>query len=149
MSMDDTEQQWDDSSPSRDVGGDLAEPPDQAWMCMTILPAQFYRPVASPAHGRPEAALMRAVLEDAVQCVCEGWHTADRSKQRLAREALGWLLSEDEGWPFAFVNICTVLGLDPEYLRRGLRRWQWHPPSLIPKRKRRVIGVRYGRRIAA
>ena len=90
MSMDDTEQQWDNSSPSRDVGGDLAEPPDQAWMCMTILPAQFYRPVASPAHGRPEAALMRAVLEDAVQCVCEGWHTADRSKQRLAREALGW-----------------------------------------------------------
>jgi len=147
--MDDREQQWKDSSPCRDVRGDLAELSDQGWMSMTILPAQFDHPAASPAHGRPEAALMRAVLEDAVQCVREGWHTADRSKQQLAREALGWLFSEDEEWPFSFVNICTMLGLDPEYLRRGLRRWQQHPPSLIPKHKRRVIGARYRSRIAA
>jgi hypothetical protein len=92
---------------------------------------------------------MCAVLEDAGQCIREGWHAADRSKQQLAREAWGWLLSEEEEWPFSFVNICTVLGLDPEYLRCGLRSWQRHPPSLLPKRKRRVMGARYGRRIAA
>ena len=147
--MDDTVQQWEDSSPSGDLYRDLAAPPAQAWAGLTILPAQLYPPAASPAHGRPEAALMRAVLDDAVQCIREGWHSADRSKQHLAREALGWLLSEDEEWPFSFVNICTMLGLDPEYFRRGLRSWQRHPPSLLPKRKRRVIGARYGRRIVA
>ena len=30
------------------------------------------------------------------------------------------MLSDDTSWPFSFVSICAVLGLEPEYLRRGL-----------------------------
>jgi hypothetical protein len=47
------------------------------------------------------------------------------------------------------LNICTVLGLDPQYLRRGLRRWHQHRPTWIHKNKRRVVRSRYPVRIAA
>src|SRR4051812_18705519 len=109
---------------------DLAAASDPTWVDLTILPAQFHPPAATPAHGRPEAALMRAVLEDAVQCICEGWLSQHRAKRRLGREALEWLFSEDGQWPFSFVNICTLLGLEPEYLRRGLRHWVQQPAPL-------------------
>jgi len=128
---------------------DRAAAADPAWVDLTILPAQFQPAAPSPAHGQPEAALMRAVLEDAIQCLREGWLSTGRSKQRLAREALQWLFSDDLEWPFSFMNICTRLGLEPEYLRRGLRRWPQHPASQRPQRPRRVISARYGRRIAA
>jgi hypothetical protein len=32
-------------------------------------------------------------------------------------------MQDDSTWLCSFVNICNVLGLDPDYLRTGLRRW--------------------------
>lgn len=31
---------------------------------------------------------------------------------------------DDFHWPFSFVNICAVLGLDPAYIRFKLKRWR-------------------------
>ena len=70
---------------------------------------------------------MRAVLVDALKCVHPQAATPSPAARRLAREAQQWLLADDARWLFSFVNICTVLGLDPEYLRRGLRSWQQAP----------------------
>src|SRR5262249_26237241 len=91
-----------------------------------VLPVQFYgRPASDVARG--EVALMRAVLLDALKCVHSQAGTPSPDEQRLAPEAQQWLFTDDARWPFSFVNICTVLGLDPEYLRRGLRCWQQTP----------------------
>lgn len=89
---------------------------------MSVLPEQFYGPQTSIASGRPEAELMRAVLEDALLCFQKGLVRQGRRVQRLAREAEEWLFSDDSRWPFSFVSICAVLGLEPEYIRRGLKR---------------------------
>jgi hypothetical protein len=91
-----------------------------------VLPAQFYEvPSRDPLRG--EAALMRAVLIDAVACLHPPAGTPSPHARRLAHEAQQWFLAEDDRWPFSFVNICAVLRLDPEYLRRGLRGWQQAP----------------------
>ncbi len=89
-----------------------------------VLPEQFYtRPTGCEAQ-RGEAALMRAVLEDAVHCFQKQFVRKGRHVLRLAREAEEWFAAADPRWPFSFVNICAVLGLEPEYLRLGLKQWR-------------------------
>lgn len=114
-----------------------------------ILPEQFYNPAgrADTAHG--EIALMRAVLEDAVGCFQKQSFASGRRAQRLAREAEEWFFSNDHHWPFSFVNICAVLGLDPEYVRLGLKRWRQRPPTEPQKKRRRIGAARQPLKIAA
>ena len=114
---------------------------------LSVPPAQFYGPRASLADGRPEAVLMRAVLEDALLCFQKGLVHSERRVQRLAREAEEWLFSDDTRWPFSFVSICAVLGLEPAYLRRGLRRWRQGGPQAAVKKPLRIVSV--PRRLAA
>ena len=69
-----------------------------------------------------ELALMKAVLEDAIDCYL------GRAKRRrvhpkiLEREAEYWIQIEDWEAPFSFNNVCEALGLDPDWTRRALRR---------------------------
>ena len=110
---------------------------------LSVPPAQFYGPRASLADGRPEAELMRAVLEDALLCFQKGLVHSERRVQRLAREAEEWLFSDDDHWPCSFVSICAVLGLEPAYLRQGLRSWRHgRPPTAATERPRVVAGQR-------
>ena len=89
-----------------------------------VLPEQFYtRPTGCDAQYG-ETALMRAVLEDAIHCFQKQFVRKGRRVLRLAREAEEWLVADDPRWPFSFVNICAVLGLEPEYLRLGLKQWR-------------------------
>jgi len=95
------------------------------------------------ASRRPEAELMRAVLEDALLCFQKGLAHPGRRVQRVAREAEEWLFSDDDSWPFSFVSICAVLGLEPAYLRQGLRSWRHgRLPTAAEKRPRVVAGQR-------
>jgi hypothetical protein len=66
----------------------------------------------------PEKRLALAVLADAVRELGEGGPRAE------ADEA--WFASNAIDHPFAFLPICQSLGLDPEHLRRGLRRLHGH-----------------------
>jgi len=86
----------------------------------SILPEQFFGPRASVGTTCPEAALMRAVLEDALLCLQGRFFPMGRRGRRLAQEAEAWFLSEDTHWPFAFVPICEVLGLEPGAVREGV-----------------------------
>lgn len=72
----------------------------------------------------PEKTLMLAVLEDAVLCFQKYLFAQDKGERRLFREAQDWILEEDQEEPFSFENICEVLGIAPNYLRRGLLRWK-------------------------
>lgn len=87
-----------------------------------VLPEQFYHSPAQTA-GRGEVALMRAVLEEALDCFQKQFVKSGRRAQRLAREAEEWLFSDEASWPFSFVNICAVLGIEPGYIRLKLKRW--------------------------
>ena len=40
-------------------------------------------------------------------------------------------MTDDDDLPFSFNHVCDVLGLDPGYLRRRLRRWQEAHASTI------------------
>jgi hypothetical protein len=114
---------------------------------VSVPPEQFYGPRSGLASGRPEAALMRAVLVDALECFQKGLVQQGRRARRLAREAEEWLLSDDTNWPFSFVSICAVLGLEPGYLRRGLRRWRQGRPDAAVKTPPRIVSIT--RRLAA
>ncbi len=92
-----------------------------------ILPTQLMTALRSQLT--PERRLMAAVLEDAVNCFLKYRFATDRRSRRFFREADEWVMSEDMEWPFSFERICDALGLDPSYLRRGLRRWRARPPT--------------------
>ncbi len=89
----------------------------------TILPSQLLDRSHLGAALQPEKRLMLAVLEDAVATFQRGALTTGRTALREFAEVRAWFESEDTRWPYAFMNVCHVLGFDPEYLRRGLRRW--------------------------
>jgi hypothetical protein len=115
-----------------------------------VLPEQFSSP-AKPSRARGEVALMHAVLEDAVHCFQNLSGAPGKRSQRLAKEAESWFFSDDTRWPFSFVNICAVLGLDPEYIRLGLQRWrqQCLTTPHLQKVRRRSFSVHRPLKIAA
>ena len=77
---------------------------------------------ASHAARQPEAALMCAILEDAVESFQYQFVCATRRAKRLGEEAEEWLFSDDSDWAFSFLSICTALDLCPQYIRQGLKR---------------------------
>jgi hypothetical protein len=89
-----------------------------------LLPEQFFSPPAEPPRGQAQRALMRAVLEDAIFCFQKYTGARQPAHQRRAREAEQWFWAEDYRWLFSFVNICSVLDLDPTAFRAALRRSQ-------------------------
>lgn len=97
---------------------------DQALPLMAVLPEQFYGPPTDDGPAARERALRRTVLEDAFRCFQRQFVTNGRRAQRLAREAEEWFFTDDFQWPFSFVNICAVLGLEPASIRLKLKRWR-------------------------
>jgi hypothetical protein len=70
----------------------------------------------------PEKALLLALLEDAIHCYRKFAAARNRSGRQQFREAEAWLMGGGDGWVFAYENVCALLGLDPEYVRRGVRQ---------------------------
>lgn len=100
-----------------------------------VLPEQFYQLTkGSPATTGP-GALMAAILEDALLCFQKAIGASGKRSERLAREAEEWIFSEDEQWVFSFRNVCVALGIDAQYLRRGLLQWR-------KRREQRLQGLR-------
>lgn len=95
-------------------------------------------PLLHPGSG--VADLMRAVLEDALSC-CKPGAGSTTQTRRLAHETQAWFHSEDERGPFAFVNVCRALGLDPASVRRTLQPGHGQAP-LRPYRKTRKVASR-------
>jgi hypothetical protein len=72
----------------------------------------------------PERTLLLAVLEDGVRCYQENLFAVNGKRRTLFDEAREWLFSDDADWFCSFVSICTLLNLEPNYIRRGLRQWE-------------------------
>ena len=113
-----------------------------------VLPAQFFGRPQDAAQKRGLWALMLAMLTDALECYQQQFLPGSRDLC-LAKEAEAWLFSNDEKWPFAFVNVCTILGIEPEYIRRGLRRVRRASPATARQKLRYTPAVRRVSRITA
>jgi hypothetical protein len=85
----------------------------------------------------PERALLMALLEDAIHCYRKFAAARNRAGREQFREAEEWLMGGGDGWVFAFDNVCDFLGLDPEYVRRGLRESATRPAAENRDRPRR------------
>jgi hypothetical protein len=72
----------------------------------------------------PEKTLLLALLEDAIHRYRKFAAVRSRAGRQQFREAEEWLMGGGDGGVFAFDNVCEYLGLDPEYVRRGLRESQ-------------------------
>ena len=55
---------------------------------------------------------------------------------RLLDEAREWLFTDGEEHIFSFNSVCSSLGLDPGYIRRGLKRWEEHARAATRKKQR-------------
>jgi hypothetical protein len=90
----------------------------------TLLPAQYFAAFAREGGLVRERRLMLAVLEDAVECYQKYALARDPRGRLLFEDACDWIQSGEREWPFSYENICEVLGLHPEYIRRGLSKWR-------------------------
>jgi hypothetical protein len=90
-----------------------------------LTPAQYYGRIRTQ-HPETHAMkrLMLAVLEDALRCL----QTYAESRNPVHRKAFGeaeaWILDRKAQGPFAFDTICEALGIQPDYLRDGIRQWR-------------------------
>ena len=90
-----------------------------------LTPGQYYDGIrADDACVRPIKRLMLAVLEDAMRCYQTYANARSRVQRRLFVEAEGWLMDRKGDGAFTFETVCETLGIDPRYLREGLRRWR-------------------------
>ena len=110
-----------------------------------LLPVQFDAYVQRRRAWTGEQRLMAAILEDAVDVCTSPATLANAKRQRLQREAMVWLRSNDRAQMFSFLRVCEALDLDPGTIRRGvyLRRVEACPPNGPP----RVIGEGVGRSV--
>ncbi|HYY24922.1 MAG TPA: hypothetical protein VE689_05475 [Candidatus Udaeobacter sp.] len=94
-----------------------------------LVPAQFFEIFRRQKVSVPEKKLMFAIMEDAIICFQKYASVRNHREMRCFREAESWIFNKDSDWWFSFENICAHLGLNPNYIRRGL----------TPAKKTRVI----------
>ena len=83
----------------------------------------------------PEKALLLAVLEDGIRSFQENLLVESGKKRALFEEAREWIFIEDSDRIFSFNSICSGLGMNPQYIRRGLRRWEEHARNTADRNK--------------
>ena len=105
----------------------------------TLLPSQFFDRVRRRTEHEGERRLMIAVLEDAVSVYRKQAGVLEGRNRETFLEAEEWIEDQDRSWLFSFQNICDVLGLDADYLRRGLHAWK---TQALEDRSGNVVSIR-------
>ncbi len=72
----------------------------------------------------PEKQLMLAVLDNGIACFQDNLLARSSKGKSLFREAEDWILDDNTDALYSFRSICEILGLDPDYVRRGLGQWK-------------------------
>jgi len=96
----------------------------------SLLPEQFFGGCRRQNASRTgEYRLLVAVLEEAIRCFQQNACATTYRQRRLFAEAEQWIMARGDAAvagtaapAFSFEYICAVLGLDPAWLREGLRR---------------------------
>ena len=71
-----------------------------------------------------EFILVQAILREAIRTYQKYATKKGHRASRLFREVNEWFSSDDRQWFFSFVNVCDILGLEPTYIRTGLKLWR-------------------------
>ena len=104
-----------------------------------LVASQFFETVGTRASKRSgETRLLIAVLRDAIDCFQYCIFTDNPNVSRLSGEAEQWIMgkSEPSDTALTFEYVCSVLDLDPDYLRSGLRRWR---DASVAQRQRKSL----------
>jgi hypothetical protein len=99
----------------------------------TLMPSQFFDRIRRRSQVDGERRLMIAILEDGVEVYRKQAGAQDPRGRQLFQEAEEWIEDTDPTWLYSFENICDVLDINSEYLRRGLHAC-----------KERMVGGRRG-----
>jgi len=89
-----------------------------------MLPSQYFSAGRGGLRQEPEYRLILAILEDAIHCFMKYRFATDGAGRELYEDARLWIESEDRTWPFAYENICAIVGIDSDYVRDGLLHWE-------------------------
>jgi len=85
-----------------------------------LVKPQYLDTFRRSGHLEPEKSLLAAFLEDAVQEYRKYNGAHDPKSKTRFNEVEEWFKRRDKEWIFSFENVCELLGLDPEYIRRRL-----------------------------
>ena len=101
----------------------------------TFVPSYILSPeVKEKIRTQPECQLLWAVLEEAISTYIKYSTAKNRRGQRLFHEAEDWLFQDNYTWLCSFMNICSILDVEPNYLRNGLLHWrEEQQPSIKDK----------------
>ena len=89
-----------------------------------VTPQQFYDSRRDDSAIAPVKRLMMAILEDALRCFQNNADAHSGPRKRLFTEAEQWLCADSGDGPCSFETVCETLGIEPQYLRSGLREWR-------------------------
>ncbi len=108
-----------------------------------LVDSDLFDTVAAGASDLPERRLLAAVLFDAVLQL-------GRRGSAGAADAVRWIRNrDDDDMPFSFTAVCEGLGLDADYLARGLLAWNpEHGEKGTPPPSRRALAAPRRHRIA-
>jgi hypothetical protein len=89
----------------------------------TLAAQQYHDTYRRKIPHQSEIRLMFAVLEDAINCYQDNIFAVNKKRIQLFKEAEDWFMNDDASWIFSFVSICSILNLEPDYFRLGIKRW--------------------------
>jgi hypothetical protein len=84
----------------------------------SVLPMQY---LDSRKKLAPEARLMIAVLQNAINCLEKYRLTARPLGRQLFDEEKQWFLAPGGDWPYSFEHICAAPDLDADAVRESIR----------------------------
>ena len=111
----------------------------------TLLPDQYLDTFRRKLHLEPEKKLMLAILEDAVACFQKYLFARDSKGKAQFRDTEDWIFQNADLGIFSFDIVCETLGLEPNYVRRGLAHWK-KQQQLTRQTQAQVISLRPTRR---
>lgn len=82
-----------------------------------ILPSQL----PSRTCWSPEVRLAAGVLGQAMADI--RWRRSDGKDHIQVNAALRWVRANDSDWPFAFLRVCELLQLEPDWVRGCVNKW--------------------------
>lgn len=97
-----------------DAGGFYVEASYSPIQDDSTAPDQYSDGIGGARYESSEKQLMLAILTDAVRCMSQTrW-------SRASLDALTWIVDPAQDHVCSFDNICEALGLEPDYVRRGI-----------------------------
>lgn len=89
-----------------------------------LLVNEYLRVYQSNLAQTPEMKLLAAVLKDGIDCYVKYLSAKPRRGKKFLTEAPEWFFGKDEDRLFSFENVCGILEINPDYIRRCLLRYK-------------------------